>query len=131
MGVRDRSLITGRGYKIIISKIKNHLDIMCPIKYLKVSTIKPFWLSHHIIESLNERNRLFREAKMSHSIDALSKALVARNRTNKLVNTAKQDFIKESLDQNSHDPKQIWRIINNDDAVCRICWFSNLLEQKT
>ena len=44
---------------------------------------------------------------MSHSIDALSKACVACNRTNKLVNTAKQDFIKESLDQNSHDPKQI------------------------
>ena len=30
-----------------------------------------------------------------------------------MVNTAKQDFIKESLNTNKSDPKKFWRIINN------------------
>ena len=30
-----------------------------------------------------------------------------------MVNSAKQDFIKESLEQNKSDPKKFWRIINN------------------
>ena len=100
-------------WEIIVNNINSHLDVMCPIKNLKVSCNKPFWLSHHIIESLNDKNKLFRDAKISGDNETLSKARKARNRTNKLVNTAKQDFIKESLDSNKTDPKKFWRIINN------------------
>ena len=43
----------------LLVKIKSHLDVMCPIKYLKVTVNKPLWLTHHIIESLNDHNNLF------------------------------------------------------------------------
>ena len=57
-------------------KIKNHLDIMCPVRYLKVSVNKPPWLSHHITESINDRNKLFREANATQDNDILSRAQI-------------------------------------------------------
>ena len=99
-------------WECIKTKINYHLNVMCPIKYIMVSNKKPFWLSHHIIESINDRNKLYREWKKNPNIENLHKARTARNRTNKLINTSKQDFIKESLDLNKSDPKKFWRIIN-------------------
>ena len=100
-------------WEIIVSKINRHLDIMCPIKNLKITNKKPFWLSHHIIELINDRNKLFKIAKSTPTEENLNTARSARNRVNKLINTSKQDFVKESLEINKSDPKKFWRIINN------------------
>ena len=40
-------------------------------------------------------------------------ARAARNGTNKLINSAKEEFVKDSLEANKSDPKKCWRIINN------------------
>ena len=100
-------------WETINTKIAYHLNVMCPIKYLMVSSKKPFWLSHHIIESINDRKKLYNQAKQNPNKENLNKARIARNRTNKLINTSKQDFIIESLEINKSDPKKFWRIIND------------------
>ena len=100
-------------WDIIYFKICKHLDIMCPLKYLRVSTKKPFWLSHHIIELINDRNKMYKIAISIPNKENLTKARSARNRVNKSINTSKQDFVKETLDLNKADPKKFWRIINS------------------
>ena len=100
-------------WDLLLEKINTHLSIMCPIKYIKVSTNKPFWLSHHIFESINDRNNQYKNAKLTNDPDDLSRARQARNRTNKLINSAKEDFIKDSLENSRNDPKRFWRIKNN------------------
>ena len=100
-------------WDILLEKIEAHLGIMCPLKYIKITNNKPFWLSHHIFESLNDRNLLYRKAKSTNDANDLHNARQARNRTNKLINSAKEDFIKDSLNSNLNDPKKFWRIINN------------------
>ena len=72
---------------------------------------KPYWITHHIFEAINDRNDLYRKAKLSGDINDLRRARSARNVTNKLINSAKEDFIKEALDRNKDDPKKFWRII--------------------
>ena len=100
-------------WDLILERINTHLEVMCPLKYLKVSNHRPYWLSNHIIEAINDRNALFRRAKNSGTHADLQLAREARNRTNKLVNSSKEEFIKESLETNRNDPKTFWRIINN------------------
>ena len=100
-------------WDLIVDKINTHLSVMCPIKNLKVSTNTPFWLNHHIIEAINDRNKLFKSAKLTGDHNILSNARLARNRTNKLINTARETFIKDTLESNQTDPKKFWRIINN------------------
>ena len=100
-------------WDLILNRMNSHLEVMCPKTYLKVNNNKPYWLTHHIIESINDRNTLFRRAKISGIQTDLQSARTARNRTNKLVNSSKEEFIKESLETNRNDPKKFWRIINN------------------
>ena len=107
--VRDPNIL----WDILIHKINTHLSVMCPIKFIRVTINKPFWLSHHILESINDRNHLYKKAKNTKTHDDLMKAKLARNRTNKLINSSKEDFIKTSLENNASDPKKFWRIINN------------------
>ena len=99
-------------WDIIVDKINTQLTVMCPIQNLKVSTNTPFWLSHHIIEAINDRNKLFKSAKITGDQNILSNTRLARNRTNKLI-TACETFIKDTLESNKTDPKKFWRIINN------------------
>ena len=101
-------------WDLILDQITSHLSVMCPVKPIKITTNKPFWLSHHIFESINDRNRLFKLAKANQEPASLLLARQACNRTNKLINAAKEDYIKESLDRNRSDPKKFWRIINNN-----------------
>ena len=100
-------------WELLLGKINTHLSIMCPIKFIKVSTSKPFWLSDHIFESINDRNKQYKKAKVTNDPDDLVKARQARNRTNKLINSSKEEFIKDSLENSRNDPKKFWRIINN------------------
>ena len=60
-----------------------------------------------------QRNRLYIAAKTTGDPDVLASARIVRNRTNKLINSSKEDFIKDSLEINRSDPKKFWRVINN------------------
>ena len=97
----------------ILEKINTILETMCPIKRIKVTKNRPFWLSHHILESIHDRNNLYAKAKKSNNYNDLVRARYARNNTNRLINSAKEEFIKESLESNISDPKKFWKIINN------------------
>ena len=97
----------------IFEKINNILCTMCPIKYIRVTTNKPYWLSHHILECINDRNSLYAKAKRNNTAENLGRARQARNTTNRLISSAKEEFIKDSLESNRSDPKKFWRIINN------------------
>ena len=90
----------------IMDNIVKIINVMCPLKQIKIFLNKPYWLSHHMKESINERNKLYRDAKVSGDPTTLTSARGARNRTNKLINSAKEDFIKDSRETNKSDPKK-------------------------
>ena len=60
---------------------------------------RPFWLSHHILECIHDRNTVYAKAKNSNNYDDLVGARQACNNTNKLINGVKEEFIKDSLDR--------------------------------
>ena len=43
----------------------------------------------------------------------IQNARAARNRTNKIIQAAKTEYIKDTLYQNRNDPKKFWRVLNS------------------
>ena len=100
-------------WNFILKTIENHIDVMCPIKYMKIRTNSPPWITQDVIEAMNDRNDLFKQAKRSLDSNDIKLAHRARNRTTKLLHSSKADYIKESLYQYKDDPKKFWQILNN------------------
>ena len=91
----------------------NHLNIMCPIKYIRIRTDSPPWITQEIIEAINDRNRLYRIVRNDNSLVNISNARTQRNRVNRLINMSKATYIKETLENNRNNPKKFWRILND------------------
>ena len=100
-------------WDFILATIKTHLDIMCPLKYIRFRTNSPPWITQDVIEMINDRNVCYRKAKASADLEDLKNAKHLRNQTNIFIKTAKSNFIKDSLEQNKDNPKKFWRILND------------------
>ena len=93
--------------------IEKHLNIMCPIKFIRVRLDSPPWITQEIVEAINDRNRLFKLARTDNSNEKITNARMQRNRVNILINNSKSAYIKETLDNNKDNPKRFWRILND------------------
>ena len=100
-------------WNYVLNVIRKHIDIMCPIKCIRIRTNSPPWITQEVIESINDRNHLYSKLRAKTNEGDLSQARRARNRTNKLIFNSKSEYIKTTLDQHKDDPKKIWRILNN------------------
>ena len=100
-------------WNFIIEIIEHHIDIMCPMKYMKFRINSPPWITQDVIEAINDRNSLYKQAKTTMDPDDIRLAHAARNRTHKLVLSSKADYIKNTLNQYKDDPKKFWRVLNS------------------
>ena len=100
-------------WDIILNTITMHLDVMCPMKFIRIRENSPPWISQDIVEAINDRNSLYKTARMNNSELNIRNARSQRNRVNKLINNAKSAYIKTTLENNRDDPKKFWRILNN------------------
>ena len=101
-------------WNFILKTIEQHINIMCPIKFMRFRTNSPPWITQEVIEAINDRNSQYRQAKTSMDPVDLKNAHLARNRTNKLLYASKADYIKDTLDLYKDDPKKFWRILNSN-----------------
>ena len=101
-------------WNFIKIKIEEFLNIMCPIKYLKIRTDSPPWITQEVIEAINDRNSFFRQAKLSMDSEHIKRAHSARNRANRLILATKGEYIKEILHKYKDDPKKFWRVLNSN-----------------
>ena len=96
-------------WNLIKDRILKHLDIMCPIKYIN----SPPWITHDIVEAINDRNQCYNLARHDNSDFNVRNARMQRNRVNKLINSTKSTYIKDTLEANKDNPKKFWRILNS------------------
>ena len=100
-------------WDFILNMIRTHIDIMCPIKFLKIRSNSQPWITQEVIEAINDRNELYSDLQRSNDDGDIIEARRARNRTNRLVLNAKSEYITNTLEQHKDDPKKFWRILNN------------------
>ena len=94
-------------WKILFRHVVNSLDDQIPIKTFIFPKSKPEWLVGELVEYM-DRDALLcvaRQTKLSADKKAANKA---RNKVNKLVKNAKNNFRKEKLDNYQNNPKKFW-----------------------
>ena len=100
-------------WNFIITAIKRHMDVMCPLKYIRIRLDSPPWINQEVIELINDRSMCYRKVKASGLPDDVRYARQARNRINRFIKSSKTSYIKETLMQYKNDPKFFLRILNN------------------
>ena len=93
-------------WELLYNTIKKYLDIMCPIKFIRVQKNSPPWITHDILEAINDRNMLFKTACTNKTEENLRNARLQRNRVSRLINSSKETYIKETL-ENNRDKREI------------------------
>ena len=57
------SLNPGEIWDCMQNIIVKHLNVMCPIKYIRIRTNSPYWITQEIVEAINDRNLSNRMAR--------------------------------------------------------------------
>ena len=99
-------------WNILYGTINKHLNIMCPIKYIRLRKNSPPWITQEIVEAINDRNKFSKMAHQDPTIENLSTARTHRNRVNRLIVNSKTTYIKDTLNNNRDNQKKFWRILN-------------------
>ena len=99
-------------WKILLEGITQEIEKLCPLKKMVLKDYGDPWITREIVEVLKDKQRLFLKAKRSKLPEDLKLARDARNSANKMVRQAKEDFIKENLEDNQNDAKKFWEHIN-------------------
>ena len=100
------------GWNIMFNRIKNTIDVLCPMKDFQFSNDKPDWLTNDIILLMKERDRCLRKyAKSKLEKDKIDMRKI-RNLVNISVKNARAEYIKEKLETHKNDPKKFWKHIS-------------------
>ena len=84
---------------------------MCPIKNFKIKQIKQPWITHRLLELINDKDKALKIAKKSKDSNLWKEAKRLRNACTNRLRKAKADFIKEQLIIHSKDQKKFWKHI--------------------
>ena len=92
--------------------VEKHADVHCPVKQIRVRIENPKWFSKELAEEIYHRNRLYKAAKLSKKMEDWESFKIKKNEVKKLLHQAREEFIKDKLEQDKNDPKKFWRSIN-------------------
>ena len=87
-------------------------DIHCPIRKMKISNDNPHWMSKEIIESIHNKDMLYKIAKQTGVEEDLELYKVSKKEVKFMVSNAKEEYIKDQLEQSKNNPRKFWRNIN-------------------
>ena len=95
--------------KIIITEIA---DIHCPVRRMKISNDSPHWMCKEIIECIHQKDDLHRKAMYTNkSIDWCAYRAM-RKEVKVTIMKAKEEYIKDQLENSKNNPRKFWRNIN-------------------
>ena len=99
-------------WEIFEKIVEKHADIHCPTKKIRIRSNNPKWFSKELAEEIYHRDRLYKAAKKSKNKDDWEIYKRKKNEVKRLLNQAREEFVKEKLNQDKNDPKKFWHSIN-------------------
>ena len=100
-------------WEILYNNIIRILDDMIPVRTFKFAKSKPAWLVGEVLELMKDRDRALKKATRTKKKDDKIYARQIRNKTNILIRNAKNNFVKEKLNNYSDNPKKFWKQIKS------------------
>ena len=94
-------------------------DLHCPMKQMKIRDNSPTWFSRELIEELYHKDDLYNVAmRSSKGVDWVN-FRDQNSRVKSLILEAKEEYIKDLLEQNKGNPRKFWRNINEISGLGR------------
>ena len=108
-------------WEIMLKYVNDILAIMCPYKMVTTRKHVTPWLNPDIYKAIKDKQNLVKAYKTTKNPDNLSKLRKVRNKINTMIEKAKSDYIKTTLQQTVKKPKIFWKLIkcliDPDDCV--------------
>lgn len=96
-------------YKVILTIADKH----CPYKQCYARKILPKWMNIEILETMSERDRLYKLAKSLGNPEIWATMRQWRNICNRMVAKAKNEFVLLQLNECTNDLSKFWRVIDS------------------
>ena len=123
-------------YEFFKDKFVATLNKLAPIKEVRIKQDTEPWMCSEILDLIKQRDYYLKKFKQTKSSIDLAQHHTLRNQVTQHIRKAKAHFIKDSVEENKGNPKQLWRVmqdlgcskkcktketnigINIDDSVC-------------
>ena len=99
------------GWEIMYERIISTLDVMCPEKIFKINSYKEPWMNKDLMELIIDKDKALKKAKNSNKQEDWDIARYLRNKTGKIIEEAKINYLNDNLISTYNDPKRFWRSI--------------------
>ena len=109
--VFETSEDVNKKWNILYTHVVKTLDDQIPVRTFTFPKSKPEWLVGELIEYMKDRDSLLKIARRTKLAADKKEANRARNKVNKLVKNAKNNFVKEKLNDYLNNPKKFWEQI--------------------
>lgn len=96
--------------EVLSIEISNH-SIKKPSR--KNTPIQP-WISHELLRRINKKNELHKNFILSPTVENHSIFKRYRNSLTSMVREAKRNYFARKLEENSDNPKKMWKILLED-----------------
>jgi hypothetical protein len=95
---------------IIIGEFAPEKEVVIPTKYV----LREEWMTRGLMKSSSTLNKLYKKCLRKPRTDpSYIRYLNFRNKYNKLKRTAKHEYYQQRFDQNKHDIKGTWKLLNS------------------
>ena len=86
------------------------LDVVAPIKHVRIKTRTEPWINSMILELIWERDRLLFESNKDKANKELRKEFnMLRNKVQREIRIAKTNYFKDKIEENKGNSKGLWR----------------------
>ena len=106
------SVDPNQAWSCLLGIIRNEIDLMCPLKNIKIKKHKDPWISNDILELINDKNDLLDIAKTTQLEADWQSARNARNLTASIIKDAKRNYLSNEIDMD-HDPNKFWKRLHS------------------
>ena len=104
-------------WQIFLTIITEVADIHCPFKRMKFRDDSPEWITREMVQEISHKDYLYKRAKHSHDPNDWDLFHKKKNEVKKLLSSAKEEFIKDKLEEYGNNPRKFWRTINEMSGI--------------
>ena len=101
----------------ILKIIQDASDLHAPLKDMKIREDTPQWITKDLISEVNQKDFLFNKARKLPSETNWEMFKQKKNEVKKLLSSAKEEFVKEKLEEHESNPRKFWRTINDISGI--------------
>ena len=127
----DPTIDPNEQWEIVYETILDASNQLCPIVKMKINENNPQWFSHELLQEIYYKDELYHHFKVTRT----SEDWIAFKSQNKLVKAliknGKEEFIKDTLHENSGDSRKFWRKINDTTSLGKTKIKSTNIQIKT